>query len=43
MTKLINTIVFILLLSANVAAQTEQSPWVTLAPEGAGFFNIDAG
>ena len=37
MTRLISTIVFILLLSANVAAQTETSPWVTLAPEGAGF------
>lgn len=30
-------IILVTLLLANVAAQSEQAPWVTLAPEGAGF------
>jgi hypothetical protein len=37
MTRLIAIIVFTLVAFGSLAAQTEQSPWVTLAPEGAGF------
>ena len=37
MTRLIEVMVFTLLVFGSVAAQTEQSPWETLAPESAGF------
>jgi hypothetical protein len=37
MTRLITLILFTLVIFSSVAAQTEQSIWETLAPEGAGF------